>query len=141
MSLISTRSRYGLLLLLDLVDRGAAGPCDLSGIAQRQGISETYLAKLAVALKAGGVLRSSRGSRGGYELARPASSIDLLGVVEVLEGRSSLVECTDETASCERSADCRALPIWAGLNRIVNDYLRGISLADAAASRTADYVI
>jgi len=62
-------------------------------------------------------------------------------VVEVLEGRSSLLECTDRPELCARSADCPTLPIWTGLEKAVRDYLNGVSVGDAAAPRDADYSI
>ena len=141
MSFISTRSRYGLRFLIDLAQRGADGPIDLGSIAARQGIPETYLAKLVVPLRNAGVIRSARGAKGGYELARSPDEIAVMEVVEVLEGRSSLLECTDRPELCARSADCPTLPIWTGLEKAVRDYLSGVSVGDAAAPRDADYSI
>lgn len=141
MSLITTRSRYGLRLLIELAERGVAGPVDLKSIAESQDIPEQYLAKLVVPLKAAKLLRSSRGPRGGYELARSPEDIDLLTVVEVLEGRSSLLDCTAEPGLCPRSGKCRTLPVWKGLDRAVKDYLRGITVADAARSPILEYSI
>jgi Rrf2 family protein len=140
-SFISTRSRYGLRFLIDLAQRGAEGPIDLGSIAARQGIPETYLAKLVVPLRNAGVIRSARGAKGGYELARSPDEIAVMEVVEVLEGRSSLLECTDRPELCARSADCPTLPIWTGLEKAVRDYLNGVSVGDAAAPRDADYSI
>ncbi len=141
MSFISTRSRYGLRFLIDLAQRGAEGPIDLGSIAARQGIPETYLAKLVVPLRNAGVIRSARGAKGGYELARSPDEIAVMEVVEVLEGRSSLLECTDRPELCARSADCPTLPIWTGLEKAVRDYLSGVSVGDAAAPRDGDYSI
>mgnify|MGYP001389580731 CR=1 FL=1 len=141
MSLITTRSRYGLRLLVELAERGASGPVDLKTIAASQDIPELYLAKLVVPLKAAGLLRAARGAHGGYELAKPPRDIDLLAVVEVLEGRSSLLDCTAEPELCPRSGECRTLPVWKGLDKAVKDYLRGISVADAARAPSLDYCI
>jgi Rrf2 family protein len=141
MSFISTRSRYGLRFLIDLAQRGADGPIDLGSIAERQGIPETYLAKLVVPLRNAGIIRSARGAKGGYELSRDAGAIAVLEIVEVLEGRSSLLECTERPELCARSADCPTLPIWTGLERVVHDYLKGVSVGDAAAPRAAEYSI
>jgi Rrf2 family protein len=141
MGFISTRSRYGLRFLIDLAQRGAEGPIDLGSIAERQAIPETYLAKLVVPLRNSGIIRSARGAKGGYELARSPDDIAVLDVVEVLEGRSSLLECTDRPELCARSADCPTLPIWIGLEKVMHDYLKGVTVADAAAPRTADYSI
>jgi Rrf2 family protein len=140
-SFISTRSRYGLRFLIDLAQRENEGPIDLGSIAERQAIPETYLAKLVVPLRNAGIIRSARGAKGGYVLARSASEIAVMEVVEVLEGRASLLECTERPELCARSADCPTLPIWTGLEKAVKDYLSGVSVMDAAAPRTADYSI
>jgi Rrf2 family protein len=134
MSVISTRSRYGLRLLIDLAEVGGGEPVDLASIATRQGISETYLAKLAIPLLGAGILKSVRGPKGGYALARKPEEIDLFSVVEVLEGRSSLVECTARPEACPRSADCGARSLWSGLEAAVRDYLSSKSLASVASS-------
>ena len=140
MSLITTKSRYGLQLLIYLADRYGSGPTELSGAAKANGIPEHYLAKLALPLKAAGLIRSVSGKRGGWELARTPAQIDMLSVVEALEGRSSLLDCTAEPGSCDQSAGCRPLAVWSGLDRVIRDYLGGLSLADAAAT-VLDYVI
>ncbi len=140
MSLITTRSRYGLRLLLELTERGSNGPVDLGSVARSQDIPEMYLSKLVVPLKAAGILRSERGAKGGYELAGRPEDITMLRVVEALEGRSSLLECTANQDACARSGDCRTLPVWAGLDRVIKNYLGGISLADAAHA-ALDYSI
>ena len=140
MSLITTRSRYGLRLLVELAQRGANGPVDLGSVAKSQDIPEMYLSKLVAPLKAARILRSSRGAKGGYELARRPDEIDLLGVVEALEGQSSLLGCTADPSVCPRSGDCRTLPVWSGLDLVIKNYLRGVSLADVA-NATIDYTI
>lgn len=141
MSLITTRSRYGLRLLVELAERRASGPIDLKSIASSQDIPELYLAKLVIPLKAAGLLRAARGARGGYVLARRPEDIDVLTVVEVLEGRSSLLDCTAEPGLCPRSGECRTLQVWKGLDKVVKDYLRGISVAEAARLPTLEYTI
>jgi Rrf2 family protein len=140
-SFISTRSRYGLRFLIELARRGSEGPVDLGTIAESQAIPETYLAKLVVPLRNAGIIRSARGAKGGYELLRSPGDIPVLDVVEVLEGRSSLLECTERPELCARSADCPTLPIWTGLEKTVRDYLRNVTVGDAAAQRASDYSI
>jgi Rrf2 family protein len=141
MGFISTRSRYGLRFLVDLTRHKADWPLDLGTVAARQAIPETYLAKLVVPLRNAGIIRSARGAKGGYELARSPDDITIREVVEVLEGRASLLECTDRPELCDRSADCPTLPIWTGLEKAVSDYLGSITVGDAAMTRAADYSI
>jgi Rrf2 family transcriptional regulator, iron-sulfur cluster assembly transcription factor len=141
MSLISSRSRYGLRFLIELSRRYSEGPVDLGSIAEHQEIPETYLAKLAVPLRNAGIIRSARGSKGGYELAKQPTEISVQDVVEVLEGRTSLLECTDRPETCARSADCPTLPVWLGLERTIREYLSKVSVGDVAASREPDFSI
>lgn len=140
MSLITTRSRYGLRLLVELAERGTNGPVDLGSVAKSQHIPEMYLSKLVRPLKAAGILRSERGSRGGYELARRADEITILSVVEALEGQSSLLACTADQNTCVRSGYCRTLPVWSGLDLVIKHYLGSITLANAAHT-ALDYSI
>jgi len=141
MSFISTRSRYGLRFLIELTQRNSEGPVDIASIAKHQQIPETYLAKLVVPMRDAGIVRSARGAKGGYELAMPPSQISVQNVVEVLEGRSSLLECTDHPESCARSADCPTLPVWTGLEKVIQDYLSSVSVGDIAAPRAPEYSI
>ena len=135
MSIISTRSRYGLRLLIDLAERASGETVDLHSIAVRQAIPEKYLSKLAASLLGAGLIRSVRGAKGGYALAKAPEDIDLYTVVEVLEGRLSLLECTHDPEACPRSSDCGARSLWGGLEQAVRDYLGAKTLATVAAVR------
>ncbi len=137
---ITTRSRYGLRLLVDLVREGSGKPVDLGSIAKRQSIPEVYLSKLAIPLKAAGIIRSERGAKGGYSLSLRPEEITVLAVVEALEGRSSLLECTANSDSCARAAYCATRPVWLGLDAVINDYLKSRTLAEVAGT-VPDYSI
>jgi len=99
-----------------------------------------YLSKLVTPLKAAGIIRSERGAKGGYSLSRDPEDISLLSVVEALEGHSSLLECTGNPGFCARSGNCATRPVWLGLDAVINDYLRGKTLADVAGT-VLDYAI
>ncbi len=128
---ISTRSRYGLRLLVELASRGD-GPVMVSRLADAQDLPPAYAAKLVDPLRAAGLVRSARGSGGGIRLARPADSISVLEAVEALEGGLSLLDCTGGGDTCPREAGCATRPVWTGLERTVRDYLAGFSLATLA---------
>jgi Rrf2 family iron-sulfur cluster assembly transcriptional regulator len=127
---LSTRSRYGLRLLVELAKRRGEGPVLLGDIGRNQQISEKYLSKLVMPLKAAGFLRSSRGSGGGFVLAREPESISLLEVVEALEGGLSIIDCTGDPSCCDRSPDCPTREIWAGLEAAMKNYLGKLNLDD-----------
>lgn len=137
--MLTSRSLYGLRLLIDLADRGDSGLTDMAGIAGRQAIPEAYLAKLLAPLKTAGIVATFRGPTGGLALARPAQRISLLEIVEALEGRASLGldRKTDDSAEAEP----RASETWKRLDVALRKELAGISLADAARSAGIEYHI
>jgi Rrf2 family cysteine metabolism transcriptional repressor len=89
---ISTKGRYGLMLLVDLAMYGGASPVPLKAVAERQGLSEHYLEQLIGPLRNAGFVRSVRGAYGGYILAKPKREITAKDVILTLEGPLSLVD-------------------------------------------------
>ena len=137
--MISSRSRYGLLLLIDLVDHGAEGPLDIAGIARRQNIPEAYLAKLLAPLKAAGIIATRRGPKGGLGLAKGARETSMLEIVEALEGRSGFAIGEDREGGGE--ARDKAARTWLSIDEVIRKGLADISLEEAAASGALEYHI
>lgn len=109
---LSTKGRYGVRLMFDLALHYGSGTVSLKDVAKRQGISEKYLWHLIPPLKNAGLITSTRGSHGGYVLAKRPAEITLREILTVLEGPMSLVECIDKPSMCERSDTCVAREIW-----------------------------
>jgi Rrf2 family transcriptional regulator, cysteine metabolism repressor len=93
---LSTRGRYGVVLMVDLAMFNGEQPVSLKSIAERQGLSEHYLEQLVAPLRNAGLVRSIRGAYGGYTLAKPASEITVGDVIRILEGPITLVDESDE---------------------------------------------
>ena len=90
---ISTKGRYGLMLLVDLAANESSGePISLKSIAERQGLSDHYLEQLIAPLRNVGLVRSVRGARGGYVLDRSSTEIRISEVLATLEGPITLVD-------------------------------------------------
>jgi Rrf2 family transcriptional regulator, cysteine metabolism repressor len=83
---ITTKSPYALSALLELHRQGAAGPVPIAELARRREIPVQFLEQLFATLRRAGILRSQRGVKGGYSLARPAEEITVLELVELLDG-------------------------------------------------------
>lgn len=130
---ISTRTRYGVRLMLSLALNEGKGPIDLGGIARSQEISEKYLSQIIIPLKARGLVTTFRGARGGYTLSRPAADITLRQIIEAIEGEISLVDCTKHIEICSRNVSCVTRDIWCELGEIIGDYLQSWSLERLAA--------
>jgi Rrf2 family cysteine metabolism transcriptional repressor len=127
---ISTKARYGTRALLDLALNANGEIVQLKDIAKRQALSPSYLEHLFIPLIAAGLVKSTRGSRGGVALARPADEIRLREIVEALEGPIFLVECLSGTTVCPRSVACATQDIWSELNEAIGGVLTKTTLAD-----------
>ncbi|MFO7718299.1 MAG: RrF2 family transcriptional regulator [Thermodesulfobacteriota bacterium] len=127
---LSTRSRYGIRLMLDVAQNSQQGPVALRDVADRQDISLKYLEKLTRKLREGGFLSSRLGAKGGYALARPAAEITVKELIESLEGHVGLVQCWLEDKACSRVDQCLAYTLWARINEVLARELNGITLAD-----------
>lgn len=112
---LTTKSRYGTRLIIDLAINSQSGPVKLRDISKRQGMSLKYLEKLIKKLKATGFVKSVRGPKGGYLLAKPMKNISVGDIVRVLEGSDSITDCSDKEnvcGVCNRAGECITQWIW-----------------------------
>lgn len=133
---LTTKGRYGLRLMLDLAIHEGSGPILLKDIASRQNLSEKYLWSLIAPLKAGGYLRSMRGAKGGYMLAKRAEEITLKDIVTTLEGNLCLVDCVYDDNFCNRSANCISHCVWRDISEQVSAIFENITLASMLKTYT-----
>ena len=127
---ISTRGRYGTRMMLDLAAHHDQGPTPLREIAKRQDLSVKYLEQLIIPLKAAGYIRSVRGARGGYTLARKPDKINVGQIIKVLEGGLSLVDCVEDPKLCEREKKCPTRDIWLRMSERLMEELSSLTLSD-----------
>ena len=142
---LSTRTRYGIRAILEVALNYGKGPVQTKVIAHRQNISVKYLEQLMALLKTGGFVRSIRGSKGGYVLARPPEQIRLSEVFTALEGPIVTVECLENRDYCDQVADCIARRLWAQVQQAIEGVLNSVSLQtlieEANSNKTRDYQI
>jgi Rrf2 family protein len=127
---LSTRSRYGTRMLLDLAQHYEQGPVQLGDIAKRQNISLKYLEQIIIPLKKAHYVESVRGPKGGHLLAKPPEQITVGEIVALLEEGTSLVECTEHAELCERAPNCPTRLIWQEAAQAMFDRLQTITLAN-----------
>jgi Rrf2 family iron-sulfur cluster assembly transcriptional regulator len=127
---LSTRSRYGTRLMLDMAQHYHDGPIHLANVAKRQGISVKYLEQIIIPLKKADYIRSVRGPKGGHTLARAPEEITVGEIVALLEEGATFVECSDHDESCERSSTCLTRRLWKEAARAMFDKLHAVTLAD-----------
>jgi Rrf2 family protein len=127
---LSTRGRYGLRALLDLAVHQGEGMVLLKDIARRQEFSLPYLEHLITPLIAGGLVKSTRGARGGVLLIRPPAEVTLTEVVLLLEGSIAPADCVNDPRVCSRSASCVTRDIWMQMKDAMIQVLDSTTLQD-----------
>ena len=127
---LSTKGRYGTRALLELALHEGDMPVLLRDIADRQQISLSYLEHLISPLIAGGIVRSTKGPKGGISLTRKPSEIRLSEVIQLLEGSVAPVDCVDNPDICDRSSSCVTRDIWSELKNAMSGVLESTTLQD-----------
>ena len=127
---LSTRGRYGLRALLDLAVHQGEGMVLLKDIARRQEVSLPYLEHLITPLIAGGLVKSTRGARGGVLLVRPPAEVTLTEVVLLLEGSIAPADCVNDPKVCSRSASCVTRDVWIQIKDAMTQVLDSTTLQD-----------
>ncbi len=129
---LSTKGRYGLRAMIDIVQQQGQGPVPIHTIAARQKISARYLEQLLIPLKQAGLVKSVRGSQGGYIVGRSASKITVGDIIRVLEGPIAPVDCVSERDpdECSRAEHCISRKVWSQLRDSISQVLDSYTLED-----------
>ena len=129
--MISTRGRYALKIMIDIAEHQKDGLVPLKDSAERQGISKKYMEQIVTIPGLAKMLVSTRGLRGGYRLAKTPCEYTVGEILRAAEGSLCPVSCMEDGhAPCEESSCCCILPIWKGLDEVINKYLDSITLQD-----------
>ena len=136
--MISSRGRYTLSLLLDIAEHQNDGYVPLKDSAERQEISKKYLEQIVPIPGVSTMLEAKGGKNGGYRLAKAPRDYTLGEVLRAAEGSLCPVTCLEEgRGPCSHSATCAVLPVWKGLDAVINEYLDGITLQDLLDQKAA----
>jgi Rrf2 family iron-sulfur cluster assembly transcriptional regulator len=129
--MVSTRGRYALRVMIDLAEHGSGKYIAMRSVAERQEISLKYMEKILRLLVSADLIEGVHGKGGGYRLTRAPQEYPVNEILQLTEGSLAPVACLECGAKeCKRSAECRTLPMWAELDRLINGYLEKITLAD-----------
>ncbi len=131
--MISTKGRYALRVLIDLAEHHNGSYISMKSVAERQELSLKYMEKILPLLVSAGFVESVQGRGGGYRLVRKPQEYTIGEILRQAEGSLAPVACLECTpAGCRRTETCKTLPLWRGLDKVVNEYLDSITLADLA---------
>ncbi len=129
--MVSTKGRYALTVMVDLARNEGDGFVSLTDIAERENLPVKYLESIISLLNKGGMLVSLRGKKGGYRLARKPGDYCVNEILLLTEGTLAPVNCImQDGVHCDKAANCSTLPLWAGLDSVIEDYLKEITLED-----------
>jgi len=129
--IVSTKGRYALRVMVSFAQRSAGEYIPLKEIAEEEGISQKYLESIMTVLSKAGFVDAVHGKGGGYRLNRKAEEYTVGSILKLTEGSLSAVSCTTQGASaCSRSECCNALPMWTRLDKMIDEFFEGITIAD-----------
>ena len=135
----STKGEYGVRLMVQLARHYGTGPASLAGIAAEEDLPRAYLEQLVVNLREAGLVVSTRGAHGGYELARPPAAIPMSEVLRALEGPIAPMFCASDdpehATTCDRSSRCTVNILWVRVRDAITSTLESMTLADLAPPR------
>ncbi len=129
---LSTKGRYGTRLMLNLAHNYNDGKdaIILKNVSDDEEISIRYLEQIIIPLKINKLVKSIRGAGGGYILARHPSKIQLIEILNSLEGPMSLVDCVEDDEYCDRMPNCATYEIWKEASFMLKDYFENLTLKD-----------
>ncbi|MBR4291313.1 MAG: RrF2 family transcriptional regulator [Oscillospiraceae bacterium] len=129
--IVSTKGRYALRVMLSFAQRGGDEYVPLKEIAEAEGISQKYLESIMTILSKAGFVDAVHGKGGGYRLNRKPESYTVGSILKLTEGSLAAVSCTAQgAAACSRTTCCQTLPMWEKLEKMIDDFFEGITLAD-----------
>jgi Rrf2 family iron-sulfur cluster assembly transcriptional regulator len=135
---LTTKTRYGTRLLIDLAQHQDKGAVQMSEISMRQNISVKYLEQLIRPLKQADLVTSTRGPKGGHVLAKKPEEITLGEITRLFEGTPDLVNCISDPEKCSMLDDCIVRHAWGRANKALYDELDSITIADLLKKKKID---
>ena len=137
--IVSTKGRYALRVMVSFAQRGGEDYVPLKEIAEAEGISQKYLESIMTPLSKAGFVDAVHGKGGGYRLNRPPEDYTVGSIHTLTEGNLSAVSCTAQGASaCSRTECCQAKPMWDKLDKMIDEFFEGITIADLLKDSAAE---
>ena len=129
--IVSTKGRYALRVMLSFAQRGSDEYVPLKEIAEAEDISQKYLESIMTILSKAGFVDAVHGKGGGYRLNRKPEEYTVGSILKLTEGSLAPVSCTAQgAAACSRTTCCQTLPMWERLEKMIDEFFEGITLAD-----------
>ena len=129
--IVSTKGRYALRVMVHFAQRGSGEYIPLKEIAEADNISQKYLESIMTSLSKAGFVDAAHGKGGGYRLNRTPEKYTIGSILKLTEGSLAAVSCTSQgPAACDRTECCQTKPMWDKLDKMIDDFFEGITVAD-----------
>jgi len=127
---LSTLSRYGLRAMVDICNNQDSGPVSIRIISKRQRISVKYLEMILIPLKSKKLIKSTRGSNGGYELAKNPLKITVGDIIRIMDGPIIPVDCLGKRnrKTCDKINSCATRLVWMRVKQAIDEIVDSVTL-------------
>lgn len=127
---LSSKCRYGIRAVMEIAKNYPDKPTKRKDIAANQNLDDSYLENILIELKNKNIVGAIRGAKGGFVLKRAPEDIDLLQVIESLQGDLSPAECLITPSICDRTNGCVTRPVWQKMKDAQEGVLKSVSIRD-----------
>ena len=131
---LTTKGRYAVTAILDVALYECNGPVSVSDVAERQGLSPSYLEKLFSHLKKKGLVSGRKGRGGGYKLTESSHIITIADVIDAVNETVDATKCGG-SENCRKQGRCITHDLWAGLSNEIRNFLEGVSISQLVAQQ------
>ena len=135
---ISSRGRYATRIMMALALHEGQAPARKREIAKAENISADYVEQILMRLRQAGLVTSYRGAKGGFTLARPAETITVADIIEVMEGSIAMAPCANEP--CERASSCVTREVWHRADAAIRKVFEETTLASMAEQARKQHI-
>ena len=125
-----TKTRYGIRAMVEIAKSGQKGGILQKNISKNQKISNKYLDQIIHSLKEAELIATVKGKKSGYRLTKNASEITVLEIHYAFDREIAIIECLSEQVDCAMEDICNTYPFWDGLNKLIIEYFRHVTLQD-----------
>ena len=138
---IPRRVDYGLRAVIYLSSQMPDKCCSIGEIAKVQGVPRKFLEKIVQDLVRGGLIKSRRGSTGGYQLARAPEAISFCDVIEAIEGPIAVNACMDHEVGCDQIPRCMMIGVWSEVQHKITEVLSRTTIAALKRSPCGEFIV
>ncbi len=139
--MLTTKSRYAVMAILEVASSGSTKPMRLSDISEKQTIPLNYLEQIFLKLKKANIVKSVKGPGGGYCLNSASESLNIIEIIDAVEENTKMTRCSVDKTCRKNGAKCMTHDLWKGLGNQIRNYFSSISVADVMSGKINFHIV